>query len=74
MVVAFASSFVVEKGGNHAHFESKTRAHDEVFHNSVQLQCAKHVGLYLMCSMNMKVLDWTSSVLVAFDQQQHTDQ
>ena len=41
MVVAFASSSVVEKGSNHAHFESETRAHDEVFHNSVQLQCAK---------------------------------
>ena len=41
MVAAFASSFVVEKGGNHANFESETRAHDEVFHNSVQLQCVK---------------------------------
>ena len=73
MVAAFASSSVVVKGGNHAHFESETRAHDEVFHDSVQLQCMKHVGLYLMCSVNMKVLDWTS-VLVAFDQHQQTDQ
>ena len=39
---------------------------------TVQLQCVKHVGLYLICSVNMKVLDWTS-VLVASDQQ-HTDQ